>query len=43
MNDFMLEAGSLEPFQYEYFNFCNTPEEVIELLEENEKKKKQKV
>lgn len=43
MNDFMLEAGSLEPFQYEYFNFCNTPEEVIELLEKNEKKKKQKV
>lgn len=34
MNDFMLEAGTLEPFQSDFFNFCNTPEEVINLLKD---------
>ena len=34
MNDFMLKAGTLEPFQYKFFNFCNTPEEVINLLKQ---------
>ena len=33
MNDFMLEAGSLQKFQYDFFNWCDTPEEVITLLE----------
>lgn len=32
MNDFLLESGVMEKFQYDYFNFCNTPEEVIEML-----------
>lgn len=35
MNDFMLEAGTLEPFQYNFFNFCNTPDEVIDCLKTN--------
>ena len=29
MNDFMLEAGVLKKDQYNYFTWCNTPEEVI--------------
>ena len=32
MNDFMLDAGVLEQYQYNYFNFCDTPQEVIDLL-----------
>lgn len=34
MNDFMLEAGVLNDSQYEYFTWCNTPEEVIKVLDE---------
>ena len=33
MNDFMLEAGTLTEFQYNFFTWCNTPEEVIEALD----------
>ncbi len=43
MNDFMLEAGVLNKTQYGYFTWCNTPEEVIEILEnirQNELKRK---
>ncbi len=32
MNDFMLEAGVLSDSQYEYFTWCNTPEEVIAVI-----------
>lgn len=32
MNDFMLEAGTLNNEQYKYFTWCNTPEEVIKVL-----------
>ena len=32
MNDFMLEAGVLNHDQYEYFTWCNTPEEVIAVI-----------
>ena len=32
MNDFMLEAGVLNHNQYEYFTWCNTPEEVIAVI-----------
>lgn len=32
MNDFMLEAGTLNKTQYDYFTWCSTPEEVIEQL-----------
>lgn len=32
MNDFMLDAGVLNEAQYKYFTWCNTPEEVIEVL-----------
>lgn len=39
MNDFMLEAGVLNHSQYEYFTWCNTPEEVIDVIE----KKRQKI
>ncbi len=35
MNDFLLEAGALEQYQYDFFNFCNTPEKVIKLLKQN--------
>ena len=34
MNDFMLEAGTLNENQYNYFTWCNTPEEVISVLNE---------
>lgn len=33
MNDFMLEAGTLNETQSKYFTWCNTPEEVIRELE----------
>lgn len=33
MNDFMLEAGVLSEFQYSFFKWCNTPEEVIAAIE----------
>jgi len=29
MNDFMLKCGAMEQFQHDYFQFCNTPEDVI--------------
>ncbi|MBQ8424851.1 MAG: LOG family protein [Clostridia bacterium] len=29
MNDFMMEAGTLNETQYKFFTWCNTPEEVI--------------
>ena len=29
MNDFMLNCGAMEQFQHDYFQFCNTPEDVI--------------
>ena len=32
MNDFMLEAGALTPIQYNYFTWCDTPEEIVEVL-----------
>lgn len=32
MNDFFMDVNVLEQFQYDYFNFCNTPEEVISAL-----------
>lgn len=32
MNDFMLEAGVLNHDQYEYFTWCNTPEEVVDVI-----------
>ena len=32
MNDFMLEAGVLNHDQYEYFTWCNTPEEVVAVI-----------
>lgn len=32
MNDFMLDAGVLNHDQYEYFTWCNTPEEVISVI-----------
>ena len=37
MNDFMIEAGTLEEDQYDFFTFCNTPEEVIKELDKWEK------
>ena len=33
MNDFMMDAGTLEEDQYDFFTFCNTPKEVIEEIE----------
>ena len=33
MNDFMLDAGVLKQNQYEFFTWCNTPEEVIAELD----------
>lgn len=33
MNDFMLEAGTLNDTQYKYFTWCDTPEEVIAQLD----------
>ena len=33
MNDFMMEAGTLEEDQYDFFTFCNTPKEVIDEIE----------
>ena len=33
MNDFMLEAGTLNETQYKFFTWCNTPEEVISYLD----------
>ena len=32
MNDFMLKAGALQEYQYNFFNWCDTPEEVIAAL-----------
>ena len=32
MNDFLMEAGTLEQYQKDFFNFCETPEEVIEFV-----------
>ena len=32
MNDFMLEAGVLNEFQYKFFTWCNTAEEVVEKI-----------
>ncbi len=40
MNNFMLEAGTLEKRQYKYFTFCNTPTEVFAALEKWQKSKK---
>jgi len=42
MNDFLMEAGALQKYQYDFFNWCDTPEEVIALLEKNRKLKKKK-
>lgn len=39
MNDFLMEAGVMEKYQYNYFNFCNTPQEVIKALKKNLKLK----
>lgn len=38
MNDFMLDAGVLNEFQYGFFTWCNTPEEVVEVI--NRKREK---
>ena len=41
MNDFMMEAGTLNETQYKFFTWCNTPEEVIaELNKTREELKK---
>ena len=42
MNDFMLEAGSLQKDQYQFFNWCDTAEEVIALLNNIRAKKSNK-
>lgn len=42
MNDFMMEAGALTKFQYDFFNWCDTSEEVIALLDKCRKNKKSK-
>ncbi len=34
MNDFMMNAGALQQFQYDFFKWCDTPEEVIKKLNE---------
>ena len=34
MNDFMLEAGVLNERQNKFFTWCNTPEEVIKVLDD---------
>ena len=33
MNDFMMEAGALQQYQYDFFNWCDTPEQVIDAIE----------
>lgn len=33
MNDFMLEAGTLNEMQYKFFTWCNTADEVIAVLD----------
>lgn len=33
MNEFMIRAGTLRENQYNYFTWCNTPDEVIEELD----------
>ena len=38
MNDFMLEAGTLNKTQYKFFTWCNTPEEVIKVLDKTRAK-----
>ena len=38
MNDFMLEAGVLSEMQYKFFTWCNTPEEVIAVLDKTREK-----
>jgi len=38
MNDFMIESGVMEQFQYDFFTFCNTPKEVINELKKIKKK-----
>lgn len=38
MNDFMLNAGTLNEEQYHYFTWCNTADEVIEELEKQRTK-----
>ena len=40
MNDFMLEAGALQKYQYDFFNWCDTPEEVIAMLDKVRNKNK---
>ena len=32
LNNFLMDAGAMEQFQYNFFNFCDTPEDVITLL-----------
>lgn len=38
MNDFMLKAGTLKQNQYDYFTWCNTPEEIIHELDKTRAK-----
>ena len=35
MNDFFMDVNVMEQFQYDYFNFCNTPEDVIAALKKS--------
>ena len=39
MNDFMLEAGVLKEYQYNFFTWCDTPEEVIAEIDKIRNKK----
>lgn len=32
LHDFLMEAGVMEKYQYDYFKFCDTPKEVIAAL-----------
>ena len=38
MNDFMLEVGTMQKYQYDFFNWCDTADEVIALLDKARKK-----
>lgn len=42
MNDFMLDAGVLSDEQYRYFTWCNTADEVIDVLEKVRQKELRK-
>jgi len=35
LNDFLINAGAMEQFQYDFFNFCDTAEDVISILKKS--------